>query len=258
LSPAESPPPRHSSPLPHTHNHARDGNYSHAFPRRRSTSIRPNALFQRRPRAHSITGAAPAFKASIHNNPYLASRCRTLKSQIAHLKQKLEELMAVIEELQPEHSAMDWAASAGTIIYVPVRVTKDNEAPRASPAPPEVRGPEESTFPDVSQYFGKTDGAFGSGRATDVSVDMGGQQGLLQRDVLQPTSRSWEAACEMGTAAQTGSAAEPPIQVWTSPFVPTFSCGSLGGQPATATTGIGVDEAARPRNTDTAPPARWT
>lgn len=86
---------------------------------------------------------------------------------MAHLQHTIEDLSAVIDELQPEHSAMDWASTAGTVIYVPVRVNQENEAPRAAPAHPEVQGPEGSTFPDASPSFRGTDNAFGLGRTAN-------------------------------------------------------------------------------------------
>ena len=104
------------------------GNDSHIFKRRHSSSMPVPRLLQRRPRTQSIHRTATDFKASIHNNPYLTNRCRTLKSQTANLKQKLEELIASVDELQPDYWAMDWAASAGTVIYVPYPVASDNEA----------------------------------------------------------------------------------------------------------------------------------
>ena len=131
-------------------------NNSNVFRRSRSSSIRLIAQHRLSQRAHSISRTASTFKASIHNNPFLANRCRVLKSQTAHLKQRLEELITSIEELQPEQSAMDWAATAGTVVYVPYPVVKDNEAPKASPVPPEIKGPVGSTFPNALQYFGKT------------------------------------------------------------------------------------------------------
>lgn len=66
----------------------------------------------------------------MHHNPYLATRCRTLKPQTVQLKRTLEKLPALVEELQPEHTAMDWAASAATVIHVPVHATRDDEPPR--------------------------------------------------------------------------------------------------------------------------------
>jgi hypothetical protein len=253
LTSAESPPPqRHRSPLASIQPSATHSNKSNAFPHRRSTSVRPSVLFQGRPRAHSITQTETVFKAAVHSNPYLASRCRTLKSQTGHLKQKLEELTASIEELQPEHSAMDWAASAGTIIYVPVRVTKDNEAPRASPALPEVKGPEGSTFPDASQYLRKPENGLGLGRATVLSSDMDHEQTQAQPNVFQPACSGWNPAFGTRVVPQSGSTTELAGQNWTHPCASTYSLDHLGGRHMTAT-GMAISDARRPRNPETAP-----
>lgn len=67
--------------------------------------------------------------------------CRSLKSQIAQLKRTLEELSVSVEKLQPEHTAMNWAFPAGTVIYVPVRATRSDEPSRVDLAHPEVKGP---------------------------------------------------------------------------------------------------------------------
>jgi hypothetical protein len=99
-----------------------------------------------------------------------------LKSQTAHLKQRLEDLITSIEELQPEQSAMDWAASAGTVVYVPYPVAKDNEALKASLAPPQIKGQAGSTFSDALQYFGKTN-PFRPGNETNISGTTGLGQG---------------------------------------------------------------------------------
>lgn len=88
----------------------------------------------------------------MHHNPYLATRRCTLKSQTAQLKRTLEELPALVEELQPEHTAMDWATSAATAIHVPVPTTRDDEPPRMDPVHPEVKAQEGVTFHDMSQY----------------------------------------------------------------------------------------------------------
>src|SRR5579871_592881 len=51
---------------------------------------------------------------------------------------------------------MDWAASAGTVVYVPYLVAKDNEAPKASLGSQEIKSSAGSTSPDALQNFGKT------------------------------------------------------------------------------------------------------
>jgi hypothetical protein len=235
--------------------HANDSN---AFHRRRSTSIRPGAVFQRRPLAHSIPGTASAFKASIHSNPYLASRCRTLKSQTAHLKEKFEELAASVEELQPDHSAMDWAASAGTVIYVPSLATRENEALRASLEPPEVRGPEGTAFPDSSQYSNRADNYFGFGKATNSSANTGyGQtqpQPQLQPDPCQLASRGFQGnAFAAQMAAQPGTAAESAFQAaWANSFPNPFLFGGPAGQSATLSD-MGTSRTTRPLIQVTAP-----
>src|SRR5207248_2414707 len=76
------------------------------------------------------------------------------------MKQMVDALTAATEEQQPEHSAMDWTWSAGTIMYVAAGAGAD-EAPRAGPALPETQGPEGSTLPDVSQLSMRNDSAFG-------------------------------------------------------------------------------------------------
>lgn len=207
-------------------------NDSNVF-RRSHPSIRPNAQHRLSQRAHSISGAASTFKASIHNNPFLASRCRVLKSQTAHLKQRLEELMTSIEELQPEQSAMDWAASAGTVVYVPYPVAKDNEPPKASLAPPRIQGPAGSTFPDALQYFRKTN-PFRSRNETNVSRTTGYGQAPVQSQPqsYQPTNSGLEEStitAEM--AARSRTTMEPPRQAaWANYSGNTSSFGKTGGQ----------------------------
>ena len=208
LSPTEPPPPQTCrSPQPYARSaHTNDFN---VFRQRRSTSVGPTAPFPRRPCAHSSPGTVSSFKASIHSNPYLASRCRTLKSQTAYLKEKLEELIASVEELQPDQTAMDWAASAGTIIYVPVHVNRDNEAPQATPAHPEARGPEGSMFPNSLPHSKKTDSCL-VGNAGGLSAGMSYRQTRPQPQLGQPS--------------------------WTSPFsISPFSSANIGRPLATAT-----------------------
>jgi hypothetical protein len=124
---------------------------------------------------------------------------------------------------------MDWAASAGTIIYVPVRVTRDNEAPRASPALPEVKGPDGSFFPDASQYYRKPENGPGLGRAAELSWDVDHQQTHPQPNVFQPTSGGWNPAFGTTVASQPGSTTEPAGQSWTNPCASTYSFDNLGG-----------------------------
>lgn len=205
FSPAESPPP-HRTGSSHPHARSVYPNDSNVFPRSHP-SIRPNAPHRLSQRAHSISGTASTFKASIHNDPFLASRCRVLKSQTAHLKQRLEELITSIEELQPEQSAMDWAASADTVVYVPYPVAKDNEAPNASPPPPQIKDPAGSTFPDALQYFRKTN-HFRFGNETKVSGTTGYGRAPVQSQPqsYQPTNSGLEGStitAEMATRPRT-------------------------------------------------------
>ena len=86
----------------------------------------------------------------MHHNPYLAPRCPTLNPQTAQLKRTLEELPALVEELQPDHMATDWAASAATVVHVPVHTTRDDEPPRVDPVHSEVKAQEGVTFHDMS------------------------------------------------------------------------------------------------------------
>jgi hypothetical protein len=207
-------------------------NDSNVF-RRSHPSIRPNAQHRLSQCAHSISGTASTFKASIHNNPFFASRCRVLKSQTAHLKQRLEELITSIEELQPEQSAMDWAASAGTVVYVPYPVAKDNEAPKASLAPPEINGPAGSTLPNALQHFGKMN-PFRFGNKTNISGTTGYEQALAQSQPqsYQPTNSGLEGSTittEM--AARSRTTIEPPPQAaWANYSENTFSFGKTAGQ----------------------------
>jgi hypothetical protein len=156
-----------------------------------------------------------------------------LKSQTAHLKQRLEELIISIEELQPEQSAMDWATSAGTVVYVPYPVAKDNEAPKASLAPPEIKGPAGSTFPDALQYFGKTK-PFRFGNETNVSGTTGYGEAPAQS---QPQSYQPTNSCLQGStitaemAVRSRTIMEPPPQaVWANYSGNTSSFGNTGGQ----------------------------
>jgi hypothetical protein len=136
-----------------------------------------------------------------------------LKSQTAHLKQRLEELITSIEELQPEQSAMDWAASASTIVYVPYPVAKDNEPPKTSLAPPQIKGPA-STFPDALQYFRKTN-PFRFGNETNVSGTTGYGQAPVksQPQSYQPTNSGLEGSTiTVEMAARSRTTMEPPRQ----------------------------------------------
>lgn len=255
LSPSQSSRLRTHRPyLPHSQTHVTHANISNAFPRRHFPSIRSATTFQRCTRGHSVSGTTSAFKTSIHGNPFLASRCRALKLQTAHLKQKLEELMVVIEELQPEHSAMDWASSAGTILYVPVRVGKENEAPRASPALPEFQGPEGSTFPDASQYFEKTGSAFGFERAANRPLFSDCQVEQPLPNTFQLSSRNRGPAYGIPVATQPALTMGPAGQGPRSPFALPSSFGNVSAQPAMSV-GMSIGEASRPWNTVAAPPA---
>ena len=207
-------------------------NDSNVF-RRSHPSIRPNAQHRLSQRAHSISGTTSTFKASIHNNPFLASRCRILKSQTTHLKQRLEELITSIEELQPEQSAMDWAASAGTVVYVPYPVAKDNEAPKASLPPPQIKDPAGSTFPDALQYFRKMN-PFRFGNETNVSGTTGYGQAPVQSQPqsYQPTNSGLEGSTiTVEMAARSRTTMEPPRQAaWANYSGNTSSFGKTGGQ----------------------------
>jgi hypothetical protein len=212
FSPAELPPPhRTGSSRPHACSVY--PNDSNVF-RRSHPSIRPNAQHRLSQRAHSISGTVSTFKASIHSNPFLASRCRVLKSQTAHLKQRLEELFTSVEELQPEQSAMDWAASAGTVVYVPYPVTRDNEAPQASLASPQIKGQAGSTFLDALQYFGKTN-PFRFGNEKDIlgTTGHGRAPAQSQPQSYQPTNGGLEGSTiTVEMAARSRTTMEPPRQ----------------------------------------------
>jgi hypothetical protein len=255
FSSAESPPPhRTGSSRPHTRLvHPNDSNVFLS----RHPSIRPNAQHRLSQRAHSISGAASTFKASIHNNPFLASRCRVLKSQTAHLKQRLEELITSIEELQPEQSAMDWAASAGTVVYVPYPVAKDNEAPKTSLPPPQIMDPAGSTFPDALQYFRKTN-PFRFGNETKVSGTTGYRQAPVQSQpqLYRPTNSGLEGSTvtvEMATRSRTTT--EPPRQAaWAGYSRNTSSFGKTGGQ-REPVTGDGTSRTIIPQTPVTGPSA---
>ena len=173
---------------------------------------------------------------------------------MAHLKHKIDDLSAVIDELQPEHSAMDWASSAGTVIYVPVRVNKENEAPTAAPAHPEVQGPEGSTFPDVSPYFRETDNAFGLGRTANRPLFSEGPVELSLPNIFQLGSRTWGPTSGADAATQPGPSREPAGQGSTSLFPSPASFGNLRAQQAPSID-ISIGEAMRPQNTDTVPHA---
>lgn len=253
---AKSPSPhRTSSSRPHAR--SMYPNDSDVFRRSRPSFIRPNAHYRLRQRVHSISRTASAFKASIHNSPFLASRCRILKSQTTHLKQRLEELITSIEELQPEQSAMDWAASAGMVVYVPYPVVKDNEGPKASLAPPEIKGLAGSTFPDALQYFGKTN-PFHFGSETNVSGITGYGQTPTQSQpqLYQPTNSGLQGSTtttEM--AARLRTTMEPsPQAVWASYSGNTSSLGKTGGQ-RESMMGDGTGRTITPRIPVTGPPA---
>jgi len=207
-------------------------NNSNVFRRSRPSSIRPNGQYRPSQHVRSLSGTASPFKASVHNSPFLASRCRILKYQTTHLKQRLEELITSIEELQPEQSAMDWAASAGTVVYVPYPVAKDNEAPKASPVSPEIKGSAGSTFSDALQYFGKTT-PFRFKNETNVSETASYRQAPAQSQPqsYQPTNSGLEeSTITTETAARSQTTMKPsPQAVWANYFGNT-SFGKTGGQ----------------------------
>jgi hypothetical protein len=231
--------------------------YPNVFRRSRPSSIRPNAQYRPSQRVHSLSRTASTFKASVHSSPFLASRCRTLKYQTTYLKQRLEELITSIEELQPEQSAMDWAASASTVIYVPYSVAKDNEAPKASLASPEIKGPAGSTFPDALQYSGKTS-LFRFENETNVSgtTDHGEAQAQSQPQSYQPTNSSLRASTittEM--VARSRTTMEPSTQaVRANYFGDTSSFGKTGGQ-REPMMGDGTSRTITPRTPVTGPSA---
>jgi hypothetical protein len=169
-----------------------------------------------------------------------------LKYQTTHLKQRLEELITSIEELQPEQSAMDWAASAGTVVYVLHPVAKDSEAPKASLAPPDIKGLAGSTFPDALQYLGKTN-LFRFKNETNVSETTSYRQALAQS---QPQSYQPTSSCLQGSTiitARSRTTMEPSSQaVWANYFGNTSSFGKSGGQRETMM-GDGTSRAITPR-----------
>jgi hypothetical protein len=149
---------------------------------------------------------------------------------------------------------MDWASSAGTILYVPVRVSKENEAPRAWPVLPELQGPEGSTFPDASQYFEKTGSAFGFERAANQSLFSDCQVEQPLPNIFQLSSRNRGPAYGIAVATQPAPTMGPAGQGLRSPFALPFSLGNLSAQPATSV-GMSIGEASRPWSTVAAPPA---
>lgn len=152
---------------------------------------------------------------------------------------------------------MDWAASAGTVVYVPYPVGKDNEAPKASLAPPEIKSPAGSTFPDALQYFGKTN-PFRFGNETNVSGTTGYEQAPAQSQSqsYQPVNSGLQGSTittEM--AARLRTTMEPsPQAVWASCSGNTSSFGKTGGQ-REPMTGDGTSRTITPRIPVTGPPA---
>jgi hypothetical protein len=93
-------------------------------------------------------------------HPGISHRHRVLKTESEYIKSKLEQLITLIDELQPDGESMDWAISPGTIMYVPV--------PRAETIQPEIvgmapgsylRGPLKFTFINGEDGTVRTDAA---------------------------------------------------------------------------------------------------
>ena len=128
---------------------------------------------------------------------------------------------------------MDWAASAGTVVYVPYPVAKGNEAPKASLAPLQIKGQAGSTFSDALQYFGKTN-PFRFGNETNISGTIGHGQAPArsQPQSCQPTNSGLEGSTiTVEMAAQSRTTIEPPRQAaWANYLGNTSSFGKTGGQ----------------------------
>jgi hypothetical protein len=88
------------------------GPISHDGPRRRSHG-----------QTHILSSGI--HRPNDNSNPGLSSRFRNLKQQSNLVKQELEALISQIDDLQPDAAAMDWAGSAGTIVYVPITRAAD-------------------------------------------------------------------------------------------------------------------------------------
>ena len=94
-------------------------------PSQRTRPARPlDSISQDRPRrrsnAQTHSQHSGIHRSNDYSNPVLNARLRNLKQHSDLVKRKLEDLIAVIDEMQPDSSVMDWSGSAGTIVYVPI------------------------------------------------------------------------------------------------------------------------------------------
>jgi hypothetical protein len=146
-----------------TNNHHNTSNPPAQRSRRNSFTVAPQP-----PRTQSQSTSAGVQKTRLNDNskPGLNSRVRDMKKISDAVKKKLEELIEVIDELQPDTEGMDWQGSAGTIFYVPVQRAADG-----SFLHPQIRSIREGVFPNTAEGFG------GSGETGNGTAGVGGGYG---------------------------------------------------------------------------------
>jgi hypothetical protein len=171
--------------------------------RRQSFTPQPS-----RTQSHSSSAGVRKKSLKDNSNPTLNSKIRDMKQISDVVKEHLEELIREIDELQPDKEAMDWSASAGTIVYVPVTRAEDG-----SFLHPQVRSVRKGVYPNVAEGFavgGETETGTagvggGNGTGTHVaSASSGESMGARTGEAAVHPSGSGSSTVTAGEGAVAG------------------------------------------------------
>lgn len=103
---------------------------------------------RRRSHVQTHVPSSGIHRANDNSNPGLSSRLRNLKQQSDIVKRELADLISQIDDLQPDAAAMDWAGSAGTIVYVPIACARDGSFQHA-----QIRSISDEQYPSAAASF---------------------------------------------------------------------------------------------------------
>jgi hypothetical protein len=117
-------------------------NHNHNRPMRGFGSVNQDRGRKRSNAHHTPSQSSGIPRSTDNSNPALNARFKTLKRHSDLVKRELEDLISVIDAMQPDSAAMDWSGSAGTIVYVPVHCAADGSFQH-----PDMRSTNPSNWP---------------------------------------------------------------------------------------------------------------